>query len=48
MNQCGACRADFSSLEIFDRHRVGECEYEGEGFRWGEGAFTPTARYVRP
>jgi hypothetical protein len=24
MNQCGRCREDFSSVEIFDRHRVGD------------------------
>lgn len=23
MNQCGACRQDFSSLALFDAHRVG-------------------------
>jgi hypothetical protein len=23
-NGCGACRQDFSSVELFDRHRVGE------------------------
>lgn len=26
-NQCGACHEDFSSLELFDRHRVGVHDY---------------------
>jgi hypothetical protein len=27
MNYCRACNQDFSSLEIFDRHRVGSHEH---------------------
>ena len=27
MNVCGPCGQDFSSLELFDRHRVGKYEY---------------------
>jgi hypothetical protein len=26
-NQCSACGADFTSVELFDRHRVGTHEY---------------------
>jgi len=26
-NQCGACGEDFTSVELFDRHRVGVHEY---------------------
>jgi hypothetical protein len=28
MNLCTACNEDFSSVEIFDRHRVGVREYD--------------------
>ncbi len=27
LNQCGACGEDFTSVETFDRHRVGEHEH---------------------
>jgi hypothetical protein len=27
LNGCGGCHADFTSLETFDRHRVGTYEY---------------------
>ncbi len=34
MNECGACRQDFSSVELFDRHRVGVHAYTfWEGLR---------------
>jgi len=29
LNQCAACAADFTSLELFDRHRVGRHEPDG-------------------
>jgi hypothetical protein len=29
LNECAACGADFTSLELFDRHRVGRHEPDG-------------------
>jgi hypothetical protein len=34
LNQCGACREDFTSVKLFDRHRVGVHAYTySEGVR---------------
>jgi hypothetical protein len=34
LNQCSDCGEDFSSVKLFDRHRVGVHEYTyAEGFR---------------
>jgi hypothetical protein len=37
LNQCGACRKDFTSIASFDRHRVGVHAYTySQGLRFPE------------
>jgi hypothetical protein len=44
LNECGACGHDFTSVELFDRHRVGKHAYMySEGAKWIRRARTAAA-----